>query len=231
MERVLLSKLNICNIICINNLLSNLTFIYLKTVSFSSAQIKIRQLLYLFVQNKWTFFKDSHDSYSGIHLILFACSSCGFDTNLNKVRQRLARQQLELIVHLILFSSSKVILIFIRSPSWCSVAKSCLTLWPYGLQHARLLCPSLSPGVCSDSCPLSQWCQPTISSSVVSFFLLPSIFPSIRVLSNKSALHITRPKYWSFSFSISPGNEYSELISFRIDWFDALAVQGTLKNI
>ena len=61
--------------------------------------------------------------------------------------------------------------------------------------------------------------------------LLPSIFPSIRVFSNKSALHIRWPKYWSFSFSISPSNEYSKLISFRIDWFDLLAVQGTLKSL
>ena len=60
--------------------------------------------------------------------------------------------------------------------------------------------------------------------------LLPSIFPSIRVFSNESVLHIRWPKYWSFSFSISPSNEYSELIFFRIDWFDLLAVQGTLKS-
>ena len=61
--------------------------------------------------------------------------------------------------------------------------------------------------------------------------LLPSIFPSIRVFSNESVLHIRWPNYWSFSFSISPSNEYSELISFRIDWFDILAVQGTLKSL
>ena len=61
--------------------------------------------------------------------------------------------------------------------------------------------------------------------------LLPSIFPSIRVFSNESALHIRWPKYWSFSFSISLSNEYSGLISFRIDWFDLLAVQGTLKTL
>ena len=60
---------------------------------------------------------------------------------------------------------------------------------------------------------------------------LPSIFPSIRVLSNESALPIRWSKYWSFSFSISPSNEYSELISFRMDWLDLLAVQGTLKSI
>ena len=63
------------------------------------------------------------------------------------------------------------------------------------------------------------------------FLLLPSIFPSIRVFSNESALCIRWPKYWSFSFSISPSNEYSGLISFRIDWFDLLAVQGTLKSL
>ena len=61
--------------------------------------------------------------------------------------------------------------------------------------------------------------------------LLPSIFPSIRVFSNESVLHIRWPEYWSFSFSISPSNEYSGLISFRMDWMDLLAVQGTLKSL
>ena len=63
------------------------------------------------------------------------------------------------------------------------------------------------------------------------FLLLPSIFPSIRVFSNELALHIRWPKYWSFSFSISPSNEYSGLISFRIDWLDRLTVQGTFKSL
>ena len=61
--------------------------------------------------------------------------------------------------------------------------------------------------------------------------LLPSIFPNIRVFSNESALHILWPKYWSFSFNISPSNEHAGLISFRMDWLDLLAVQGTLKNL
>ena len=91
----------------------------------------------------------------------------------------------------------------------------------------QLLCPP-TPRAYSNSCPLSRWCHPTISSSVV-LLLLPSIFPSIRVFSNESALHIRWPKYWSFSFSISSSNEYSGLISFRIDGFDLLAIQGTHK--
>ena len=64
-----------------------------------------------------------------------------------------------------------------------------------------------------------------------SLLLLPSIFPSIKVFSNNSALHIRWPKYWSFSFNISPSNEYQGLISFRMDWLDLLAVQGTLKSL
>ena len=98
---------------------------------------------------------------------------------------------------------------------------------PQGLLHARLPCPSPSPGACSNSCPSSWWCHPTISFSV-RLLLLPSIFPSIRVFSNESVLRIRWPKYWSFSFSISSSNRYSGLISFRIDWFDLLAVQGTI---
>ena len=62
------------------------------------------------------------------------------------------------------------------------------------------------------------------------FLLIPSVFPSIRIFSNELALHIRWPKYWGFSFSISPSSEHSELISFRIDWFNLLAVQGTLKS-
>ena len=102
-------------------------------------------------------------------------------------------------------------------------------LWAQGLQHTRLPCPSPTLGACSDSCPLSRWCCPTISSSCHPL-LLPSVFPSIRVFSNESVLRIRWPKYWNFSFSISPSNEYSGLISFRIDWFVLLAVQGTLKS-
>ena len=104
------------------------------------------------------------------------------------------------------------------------------SLQPYGLQHVRPPCPSPSPGACLNSCQLTWWCRPTISSSVT-LLLLPSVFPSIRVFSSESALHIRWPKYWSFSFSINLSNEYSGLISFRIDWFDLLAIQGTLKSL
>ena len=99
------------------------------------------------------------------------------------------------------------------------------SLRPHGLQHARLPCPLPTPRACSNSCPLSRWCHPTISSSAA---LLLSILPSIKVFSNESALYIRWPKYWSFS--ISPSSEYSGLISFRIDWFDLLVVQGTLMS-
>ena len=113
----------------------------------------------------------------------------------------------------------------------CSVAQSCLSsLQPHRLQQARLPCPSLSPGVCSNSCALRQWYHPTISS-MSPLSPLNSVFASIRFFSNESVLHIRWPEYRSFSFSISPSNENSGLISFRIDWFDLLAVLETLKSL
>ena len=77
---------------------------------------------------------------------------------------------------------------------------------------------------------IDQWCHPTISSCL-SLIILPSIFPGIRIFSNESVLHIRWPKYWSYSFSISPSNECSGLISFRMDWLNLLAVQGALKSL
>ena len=99
------------------------------------------------------------------------------------------------------------------------------SLQPQGLQHARLPCPSPTPGACSNSCPSSGWCHPAISSSVIHFS------SRIRVFSSESTLHMRGPKYWSFSFSISPSNEYSGLIYFRMDWFDLLAIQGTSQYV
>ena len=84
------------------------------------------------------------------------------------------------------------------------------------MQHPRFPCPSLSPEACSNSCPSSRWCRPTVSSSVVPFTSCLLSFPASGSFSNESALHIRWPKYWSFSFSISPSNEYSGLISLGL---------------
>ena len=110
----------------------------------------------------------------------------------------------------------------------CSVVSK--SLRPCGPQQDRLPCPSPTPGACSNSCPLNQWCYPTFSSSCRPLLLLPSIFPGTRVISNELTLCIRWPQYWSFSFSIGPSNEYSGLIFFRIDWFDLFAVQGTVLH-
>ena len=121
---------------------------------------------------------------------------------------------------------------------WCNVISS--------LQFSCSVCPTLCDTMdCSTqaslSFPNSQSLLKLMSIESVMpsnhlilchhLFQLPSIFPSIRVFSNESALRIRWPKYWSFSFSISPSNEYSGLISFRMDWLDLLAVQGTLKSL
>ena len=119
---------------------------------------------------------------------------------------------------------------FTLSQTVSSVARSCPTLQPHGQYHARLPYPSPISGACSNSSPFSRWYHPTISSSVVPYLLLPSIFPSIRVFSSESVVCIRWPKDWSFSFNISPSNEYSGLISFRMGWLDLFAVQGTLKS-
>ena len=110
----------------------------------------------------------------------------------------------------------------------CSVVSNS---WrPHELQHARLPCPPPTPQACSDSCPLSRWCHPTISPSVIPFSCFQSFqasgsFPISQFI--VSCGHII----WSFSLSISPSSEYSGLISFRMDWLDLLAVQGALKSL
>ena len=109
-----------------------------------------------------------------------------------------------------------------------SVVSNCL--WPCGLQHARLPCPSPTPRACSDSSSIESM-MPSNYLMLCCPVLLPLIFPSIRVFSNESALCIRKPKYWSFSFNISSSIEYSGLISFRMDWLDLLAVQGTLRSL
>ena len=109
-----------------------------------------------------------------------------------------------------------------------SVVSDCL--WPHEPQHTRPPRPSPTPGVYPNPCQSSWWCHQTISSCHP-LLLPPSVLPSTRVFSNESALHIRWPKYWSFSFSISPSNEHPGLISFRMDWLDFLAVQGTLRSL
>ena len=122
-------------------------------------------------------------------------------------------------------------LIIIHSVQFSSVAQSCLTLCDSidcntpGFSVCYQLQSSFKLMSIESVMPSNQLilCYPLL--------LLPSIFPSIKVFSNESALRIRWPKYWRFSFSISPSNEYSGLISFRMDWLDLLAVQGTLKNL
>ena len=111
----------------------------------------------------------------------------------------------------------------------CSVAKSCPIFEAHGLQHTRLLCPLLTPGVYPNSRSLNQWSYLTISSSATPFsFSLQSFSASGSFPDGKD---IRWPKYWSFNFSNSFFNEYSGLVSFKIDWFDLLAVQVTLKSL
>ena len=105
------------------------------------------------------------------------------------------------------------------------------SLQPHGLQHARPPCPSPTPGVYSKLMSGESVMPSNHLILCCPLLLLSSICPSIRVFSKESALHIRWPKYWSYSFNISPSNEYSGLISFRMTWLDRLAVQGTLKSL
>ena len=116
--------------------------------------------------------------------------------------------------------------------TWCSsvqFSSSVMSdsLWPHELQHARPPCPSPTPGVHPNPCPSSRWCHPTISSSVIPLSSCPQSFPASES-SNESAFCIRWPKYWNFSFNISPTNEHPGLISFRMDWLDLLAVQESI---
>ena len=102
---------------------------------------------------------------------------------------------------------------------------------PYGLQHARLPCSSPSPSRLLNLLSIESVMPSNHLVLCRPLLLLPSVFLSIRILSNEPALHIRRPEYWSFSVSISPSNEYSGLVSFRIDWLDLLSVQWALKSL
>ena len=137
----------------------------------------------------------------------------------------------------------KNVIVYTKCLGLCLVPRKCIissvqfsrsvvsdSLRPHESQHARPPCPSPTPGVYSDSCPLSWWCHPAIILCRP-LLLLPPIPPSIRVFSTESTLRMRWPKYWSFSFSISPSIEHPGLICFRMDWLDLLAVQGTLKSL
>ena len=104
------------------------------------------------------------------------------------------------------------------------------SLRPHELQHTRPLCPSPTPRVHSDSRPSSQWCHPAISSSVIPFSSCPQSLPASQSFP-MSQLFLRSSKSWSFSFSIIPSKEHPGLISFRMDWLDLLAVQGTLRSL
>ena len=111
-----------------------------------------------------------------------------------------------------------------------SVVQSYPTLQPHESQHARPPCPSPTLGVHSHSCPIESVMSSSHLILCRPLLLLPPIPPSITVFSSESTLHMRWPKYWSFSLSISPSNEHPGLVSFRMDWLDLLAVQGTLKS-
>ena len=104
-------------------------------------------------------------------------------------------------------------------------------LQPHGLQHTRLPCPSPTPGVHSNSTSIESVMPSNHLILCRPLLLLPPIPPGIRVFSSESTLRMRWPKYWSFSFSILPSKKHPGLISFRMDWLDLLAVQGTLKSL
>ena len=111
----------------------------------------------------------------------------------------------------------------------CSVVSNSLP--PHKLQYTRPPCSSPTPRAYSNSWSIKSVMPSNHIILCCPLLFTPSIFLSIKVFSNESVLHIRWPKYWSFSFSISPSKEYSGLISFRMDWLDLLAVQGTLKSL
>ena len=120
-----------------------------------------------------------------------------------------------------------IILIFSSVQFSCSVVSD--SLQPHESQHTRPPCPSPTPGVHPNPFPLNQWCHTTISSCRP-LLILPPIPPSSRVFSNESGLRVRWPKYWICTFKISPSNEDPGLISFRMDWLDLLAAQGTQES-
>ena len=127
-----------------------------------------------------------------------------------------------------LYHMAKSNILQFRSVQSLSCVRLFATTWTTARQASLSITNS---GVYWNSCPVSRWCHPTISSSGVPFSSCLQSFPAPGFYSNESVLCIRWPKYWSFSFSISPSNEHPGLVSFRMDWLDLLAVQGTLKSL
>ena len=117
------------------------------------------------------------------------------------------------------------------SSVWFSRSVVSNTLWPHGLHHARFSCPSPSRRVCSNSCPSSWWCHPNISSSVIPFWPCLQSFPASGSFPMSQFFATGGQNVGVSASTMSPSNEYSGLVSFRIDWFDLLSVQGTLKGL
>ena len=119
----------------------------------------------------------------------------------------------------------------VYSVQFSSVTQLCTTVWPHELQHTRPPCPTPTPGVYSKLMSIESVMPSSHLILCRPLLLLPPIPPTIRVFSNESTLPMRWPKYWSFSFSISPSNEHPGLISSRMDWLDLFEVQGTLKSL
>ena len=141
---------------------------------------------------------------------------------------------LKCLVQVIFLPNYKINIIAqsVYTVQFSSVTQSCPTLWHHGPQQTRLPCSSPTPGAYSNSCPSSQWCHPTVSSSVVPFSCCLQSFPASGSFPMSQFFASGGQSFGvSASASVLPMNEYSGLISFRIDWFDLLAVQRTLKSL
>ena len=129
------------------------------------------------------------------------------------------------------FHTKNVPILNIQCSQFSLVAQSCPTLRPHELQHNRFPCPSPAPGACTNSVSIQSVMPSKHLILCCPYLLLPSVFPSIGVCSNESSRHIRWPNYQSFRCIVSPSNEQSGFVSFRIDWLDLLAVQRTLKSL
>ena len=184
------------------------------------------------VFKSWPFYFFSNLNW--FYIFLFSdCHGKTFKTKLNKSGKR-GHACLVPDIRGNAFSFSPLRMMFATGLSSVQFRHSVVSdsLRPYGLQHTRLPCSSPTARAYSNSCPLGQWCHPTISSSFLPFSSCPQSSPASGSfpMSEFFPKNFPKwPKYWSFSVSMNPSNKYSGLISFRNDWLDLLAVQGTLR--